>query len=144
MNLKQGRELKEFNRLYRELDDIYHEIALKSGLSDSAFLILYTIAEFGNECSQKEIADYYSISRKTINSSIKKLQAEGILTLKTGHKQERYLSLTPAGEALVEKCIVPVVQMENDIFSEMEPNERNELLRLTEKYIECYRRKLYP
>lgn len=39
----QSEELKEFNRLYRELDRLYHEIAVKAELSDSAFYILYAI-----------------------------------------------------------------------------------------------------
>ena len=34
-----GNELREFNCLYKEVDEIYHEIALKMGISDSGFII---------------------------------------------------------------------------------------------------------
>ena len=41
MKFEQINEIKEFNQLYKELDEMYHILALNAGLSDSAFLILY-------------------------------------------------------------------------------------------------------
>lgn len=41
MESKQNRALKEFDSLYKMIDDVYHEIALSMHLTDSAFLILY-------------------------------------------------------------------------------------------------------
>ena len=35
--------LAGFNKFYKEINDIYHEIALNAGLSDSSFDILYSI-----------------------------------------------------------------------------------------------------
>ena len=141
MTHKQGRELKEFNRLYKEIDEVYHTISLKMGLSDSAFMILYTLAEYGDNCLQKDIAEYYCISKQTINSSIKKLEAQGYITLEKGKRRELYIHLTPAGKQLMEKAIFPVIQMENSIFESMGPKEGQELLRLMEKYVSLYREK---
>ena len=39
MESKQNRALKEFDSLYKMIDDVYHEIALSMHLTDSAFLI---------------------------------------------------------------------------------------------------------
>lgn len=39
----QGPGIREFNRLYKELDDLYHNLALRQGLSDSASIILYAL-----------------------------------------------------------------------------------------------------
>ena len=75
------KEMKELNKQYRETDRIYHEISMQSGLSDSAFMILYAIVELGDGCQQKDIADLYCYSRQTINSSISGLQRNGILQL---------------------------------------------------------------
>ena len=36
-------DMKRFNHLISEIDAVYHEAALKLGLSDSAMLILYTV-----------------------------------------------------------------------------------------------------
>ena len=62
-----GNELREFNCLYKEVDEIYHEIALKMGISDSGFIILYALAELGDGCLQKDIAKIYYISKQTVN-----------------------------------------------------------------------------
>lgn len=43
MEYRAGEELRELNRLYKELDDIYHNIALKLNLSDSAYYFLHTV-----------------------------------------------------------------------------------------------------
>ena len=34
----QGHESREFNRMYKEVDELYNEVALKSGLSDTNFI----------------------------------------------------------------------------------------------------------
>lgn len=44
--------LKEFNFLYRKWDGLYHDLAIKAGMSDSAFFILYSIVELGDGCLQ--------------------------------------------------------------------------------------------
>ena len=56
MNYTQSRELKENNRIYREMESIYHEICVKAGISDTDFIVLYSIVEFEDGCCQREIA----------------------------------------------------------------------------------------
>ena len=92
-NIRQ--ELREFNRLYKRLDDLYHSLSLKMGMSDSTFIILYTIAELGDGCSQKEICEQVSISKQTINSSIRKLEGSGVIRLEKGTRgRELHILLT--------------------------------------------------
>ena len=79
-----GNELREFNCLYKEVDEIYHEIALKMGISDSGFIILYALAELGDGCLQKDIAKIYYISKQTVNSSISNLKKNGYVCLRPG------------------------------------------------------------
>ena len=84
MESKQNRALKEFDSLYKMIDDVYHEIALSMHLTDSAFLILYCLLELGDGCSQKDICKLYSISKQTVNSSVKSLEDKGFLVRKAG------------------------------------------------------------
>lgn len=143
MNTVPGTELKEFNCLYKEMDDLYHDLALKSGTSDSAFSILYTIVELGDGCLQKDITEWNHISRQTVNSSVKNLQAKGYLSLKHGERRDMHIYLTPSGQRFVEEHILPIIQMENNAFSEMSPEESRELLRLTKKYVGLFRQKVH-
>ena len=136
------KEMKELNKQYRETDRIYHEISMQSGLSDSAFMILYAIVELGDGCQQKDIADLYCYSRQTINSSISGLQRNGILQLHKGSRRDLHISLTTEGKRFVEEKIYPVMEMENSIFDELTEQESEEYLRLAQKITCLLREKM--
>ena len=71
----QGPGIREFNRLYKELDDLYHNLALRQGLSDSASIILYALYLLGDGCLQRDICDLSYISNKsTIDLRAKPLE----------------------------------------------------------------------
>lgn len=140
MNHILSEDLKENNRLYREMDGLYHELCVKIGLSDSAFLILYSIVETKGKCSQKEIADRCCISRKTINSSVKNLEAKEYIMLEKRKGRDKYIVLTERGEKLIKEKIIPIMEMEERTFLEMGEEERKEMLRLNEKYVEVFRK----
>lgn len=55
MSTKTNDFLREFNRLEKELNDLYHDVALKMGISDSAFSIFYILYTLGDGCLQKDI-----------------------------------------------------------------------------------------
>ena len=133
MNHILSEDLKENNRLYREMDGLYHELCVKIGLSDSAFLILYSIVE-------TEIADRCCISRKTINSSVKNLEAKEYIMLEKRKGRDKYIVLTERGEKLIKEKIIPIMEMEERTFLEMGEEERKEMLRLNEKYVEVFRK----
>ena len=141
MDITYGYELKMFNQLYREIDEIYHSIAVKMELSDSAFHIFYTIYDLGDGCLQRDICNITSISKQTINSAVRKLECEGYLVLKQGKGRDMHIFLTDKGKGLADKKIQPVIHMENHVFQEMTKEESHELLRLTCKYKELLQRK---
>lgn len=131
----------KFNCLYKELDDIYHRLALRAGLSDSAFCVLYAIVTMGDGCLQKDISECYSLSRQTINTSVKNLQKKGYVSLVRSNGRDKHIHLTEEGQKLVTDKIIPVIQLENDTFAEMPAEDREGLLKLTEKYIRLFQQK---
>lgn len=56
--------LKEYNRIFREINLIYQETAQSLGLSHSAFDIYYAICQLGDGCRQKDIADIPSFPNR--------------------------------------------------------------------------------
>lgn len=106
MKSKQNRALKEFDSLYKMIDDVYHEIALSMHLTDSAFLILYCLLELGDGCSQKDICKLYSISKQTVNSSVKSLEDKGVLIRKAGVGRDIHLFFTEFGREFSENISV--------------------------------------
>ncbi|MEH2945795.1 MarR family winged helix-turn-helix transcriptional regulator [Sporofaciens sp. JLR.KK001] len=132
--------MKEFNRIFKECNHIYHDIALKLGLSDSGFDILYTLCEIGDGCLQKDICDATMLSKQTIHSSVQKLAKDGYLSLQPGKGRDLHIHLTSAGKALMEEKITPAIQTENIAFTDMSKDEQEEFLRLNRKYIDSLRR----
>lgn len=73
MTDKVNERIREFKKIDKELNDLYHGLALKIGISDSAFTILYVICELGDGCLQRDICYEAFASKQTVNSSIRKL-----------------------------------------------------------------------
>ncbi len=136
MKNAQGEEMREFSCMYKELDDLYHSIAKKIGISDSAFEVLYAICVLGDGCSQTDICEQAFVIKQTLNSAIRKLEREQKLIYKTkGKGRTLHIHLTEQGRRFVEQRIYPVLQMENNAFRHMDKAESQELLRLTRKYL---------
>ena len=91
MKIKQEKALKEYNSLWREIDMLWHEIARKAGVSDSAHAILFAILELGEGCLQKDICGMCSISKQTIHSSIKNLEKAGLIVFGQENGRDKHL-----------------------------------------------------
>ncbi|MCI8365584.1 MAG: winged helix-turn-helix transcriptional regulator [Eubacterium sp.] len=135
-------ELREFNRIYKEFDDLWHETALHIGLSDSAFDILYSVYCLGDGCLQRDICALSFGRKQTINSAIQKLVKEGMLLMKQGKGREMHIYLTEAGKDFVKQKVEPLVEIENSVWKEMPLDERQELIRLTKQYVDGYHSKV--
>lgn len=142
MKLKQEKALKEYNYLWREIEKLFHEIAWKAGVSDSAYAILATILELGEGCLQKDICDLNSISKQTIHSSIKKMEQDGLIRFGQEPGKDKRVYLTPEGQAFAREKILPSADAENQVFAEMSKEESQELIRLTEKYLRQFQAKI--
>ena len=127
--------LKEFNRLEKELDDLYHGVAVKANISDSAFTILYSICELGDGCLQRDICRETFANKQTVNSSIRKLTQDGYLYLEQGRGRDKHIFLTESGRTFVEEHISPIIQKEEAAFADLEAKEQAELLKLSKKYV---------
>lgn len=135
MNPFTSREMKRFNHLMGEIDAVYHEMAMKLGLSDSAMIILYTICDNGDSCPLQEICRRSGISKQTINSAIRKLEKEGIVYLDAVGAKNKNVCLTEKGKHLANHTAIRIIDAENDIFSSWPKDDVNKYLELTERFL---------
>lgn len=142
MEFKQNQVLQEFDRISNLIDEFYHEIALRQGLSDSAYEILQAILVLGEGCTQTEIYKYCYLNKQTVNSSVKKLRENGWIDFTKGTGREICIHFTKAGEELVNEKILPVEQAESDVFEEMTKEEQKEIVRLMNKYLDNFKAKI--
>lgn len=141
MKFIQNEFLREFEALNSQINEFYHVIAAKQGLSDSAYSILQAMLVLGDGCTQTEICRYSYLNKQTVNSSVKNLRKNGVVEFKEGTGREMKLYLTAAGQKLVREKILPIEQAENEVFDDMTMEERREILRLTNKYLTSFRKK---
>lgn len=130
-----SKPLLEFNKFYKELNDLYHETALNAGLSESSFDILYSVFELGDGCLQSDIQKISFLPKQTINSSIHKLEKEGYISFSDGKGRSKHINLTPTGKLLIHEKIYPIVKCENNSFSSLNKDEQKLLLSMCKKYI---------
>lgn len=135
MKNKVSKELKRFNYLFGETDAVYHEMYLKSGLADSAGSILYAILENGGSCLLKSICHYTGRSKQTINSAIRKLEAENIIYLKMAKGKNKMVHFTEAGQILAKKTVGRILKAEDEIFASWSREDVEKYLQLTERYM---------
>lgn len=137
-----NKENNKLGFLISEIDAVYHRASVKLNLSDSALKILYALYLNGNNCLLSDITKMSGISRKTIHSSIKKLELDGIIYVEPYNEKNKRILLTEGGKSVVNKKIVPLVRIENEIISLWETEEVEIYLKLMNRYYEMLKDKV--
>lgn len=131
--------LLESNKLFKEFNNIYHDAALKLGISNSSLDILYSICELGDGCLQRDISKSTFIPKQTIHSSIRSLEKLGYIYLSNGKGRNMHINLTDAGRDYIKETIYPIITLENEAISSLTEDERRQMLILQSKYITALR-----
>lgn len=135
-------KLKRFNYLSGEIEAIYHEAALKFSLSDSAMLVLYAICNNGESCLLSDIIHLSGASKQTINSALRKLEAEGIVRLEAVNGKKKNVCLTKKGRELTDRTVIRLLDIENGIFDSWSLEEQEMYLALTQRYLTAFKEKV--
>lgn len=135
-------EMRHLNYLISELNAAYHEAALKLGLSDSAMQVLYTICNYGDNCLLSDICRLSGASKQTINSALRKLEAENVVYLEIFSGKKKKVCLTEKGKDIVKNTVVRLIEIENDILGSWTKTERAQYLELTQRYLTSFKNKI--
>lgn len=130
-------ELVQYNRLQKKIEDLYSSFAKICGLSDSVFWIMYSIMEQEEPYTQTELCNMWSFNKRTINTALKNLEAEGIIRFETPEtsRKNKQLFLTDKGIAFAQRTVIPFMELEKRAFAALDDEERKEFLRLTQKHL---------
>lgn len=134
--------LKRYNYLLSETNAAYHDAACKLGLSDSSMIVLYTICDMGDPCPLREICRSAGISKQTVNSALRKLEADGMIYLKNTDGKNKNVCLTEEGQKFSEQTVRKIIKMENDIFASWAKEDVEQYLALTERYLQDFKAQL--
>lgn len=131
---------QEYLQIDRRIDEFYHTLALGQGLSDSAFWVLWSLAELGEGCTQRDVCRQFLLSKQTVHSSVRKLEREGFLSLRPGEGREVSLFLTERGRELVREKVLPTMEAERSAARGLTEEEWREMIRLSRKWLSLFQK----
>jgi len=133
-------QMKHFNLLLSEIDTAYHDAANKLGLSDSSMLILYTLCCNNGECLLSDITT--GASKQTINSALRKLEADDIVYSERFEGRKKKILLTDKGDRLVKDTVLHLIEIEHEIFGSWSEEEMKTYMDLTQRYLAVFKEKI--
>lgn len=119
----------------KKVDDLYRSLARRLNLPYAAFLILTRLVR-EDGCEQKEIRDTFMLSKQTINSSLKKMEADGLLRIEDSGHRSTNVYLTDAGRKLLEGGVDQVYAAEKRAFDCLSDDEQEEMVRISGRLAE--------
>ncbi len=134
--------LRRYNYLFDEISYLYHEAAVKMGLSESEMNILYTICNFGESCPLNKICKLSGMNKQTINSAIRKMEQADIVYLEAIDGKSKKVCLTEVGKELVSKTVLRLMKIENDIYASWPEEDLETYLKLMERFSDSFKEKI--
>lgn len=139
MNIREIICLIERNQ--KERKSIYHEVATKYGLSETALWILYYISEFDEDQTQQDLCRQGCYAKQTVNTAVAGLAKDGLVELipVPGTRNCKKLHLTPKGQALADRAARPLRAAEEQAYSRLSEAELSAYLETDCKLNEYFR-----
>ncbi len=118
--------MKKKNSLVRRLmvslnaiDNTYIFDMARNAGNESEMWLMYALDD-GEPHSQKSLCRQWGFSKTTLNSTVKRLESQGILIQQpiSGKRREKHILLTAAGKEYAKNILDPVYEAESDAISE--------------------------
>ena len=131
---------QKYLQIDHQIDEFYHTLAQGLGLSDSALWVLWSLAELGEGCTQRDICRQFFLSKQTVHSSVQKLERGGCLSLRPREGREVSLFLTDQGRELVREKVLPIMEAERAAAEGLTEEEWGTMIRLSRKWLSLFRK----
>ena len=132
-------KLRHINGMLSEISSIYEKLLSSKNVPEGVFIVMSSILDLGEGCLQKEISEISYLNKKTVNSTIKKLQKEEYIELRAGKYPNMHIYLTEKGETYMKENIIPIIEVEKKALELMPSNEFDTLVESYRKYIDNFR-----
>ena len=145
MKEKTKQHLEVMNQQIKEWAGIYHQAAVRLGISDKEFWVWYTLIVMGEEYSQREICEIWSLPKQTVNSVVANMVKKEFIKLEVvpGMRNRKLLRLTDIGKSYGEAIVRPVFEAEYRTIARLSEQERQVCVSLMGKYIRYLKEELH-
>ena len=124
--------IQQIEQLLREQDSIYHNTAVRFGLSDTAMRVLYLVSETDEVLTQQDLCrQNFSAKQTAINGLVKNGFVELIPI--PGTRNHKKILLTASGQALADRTVNRLKEAEQRAYSRMSEEDLQTYLELTSR-----------
>jgi len=136
--------IDQIEQQLREQDALYHNVATRYGLSDTALWVLYILNAAEGDCTQQDLIRKCSAPKQTVNSAVASLAKKGFLTLEMipGTRNLKRILPTEEGRTLLQHCVQPMQQAELRAFAQLSEEELRLYLELTRRITSNLRKEI--
>ena len=132
-------KLRHINGMLSEISSIYEKLLSSKNVPEGVFIVMSSILDLGVGWLQKDISEISYLNKKTVNSTIKKLQKEEFIELKAGKYPNMHIYLTQKGKDYMIQNIIPIIEVESKALELMPASEFDTLVESYRKYIDNFR-----
>ena len=136
--------IDQIEQQHKEQDALYHGVAVRHGLSDTALWVLYILHITPGDCTQQDLIRQCFFSKQTVNTAVAGLVKKGYLTLEMipGTRNLKRLLLTEEGNAIVAETAQPMREAEKRAYGALSEAELDQYLSMTEKLTQALRKEM--
>ena len=110
------------------------EIVRTPSLAAGDLVVLYALLTEDRALTQSEIARFLFRPRQTINSSLQRMQQQGLLELQADKGRKKKILLTEKGREITRQYVDPVFQLELRALSRLSRREQEQFSGLLIKF----------
>lgn len=131
------------NKAIREFMLIYRAAIKRSGIAENEFRIWYTLIVMGEDFSQQDICNMWSMPKKTVNSIISRMVQMNYVDLECAGKNRKVIRLTQSGKKYGESVALPISDAEQRAFVTLPIKDQEFFIGSLSKYVAVMRREIY-
>ena len=127
--------MNQIDEQRKEQNAVYHNVAVKYGMSDTVMMILYFASDEETVLTQQEICNACFLPKQTVNTAIAGLAQKGLVELELipGTRNKKRILLTDAGRELEKNTTDRLRGAEIRAYGKLSAEELNSYLEMTRK-----------
>ena len=133
--------INQIEQQRKEQDAIYHDVALKYNLSDTAMWVLYMVSDTEEVCTQQDLCRQCFFAKQTIHTAVNSLIKENLIELEVipGTRNQKRILLTIQGQEVAKDTVERLKEAENRAYGTLSKKELEVYLEMTERLTKALR-----
>ena len=125
--------IRRIEQQQKEQDHIYHNTAVRYGLSDTDMWILYSVYTAPGTVTQQELCRQCFFPKQTVNTAIARLCKNGYASLEAipGTRNQKKILLTDKGTEPAGNTVGHLIEAEERAYAALTPEELQAYLDMT-------------